>query len=143
MGKQKLNIELLKRLRTRFLRMRHAKHFRMKQIAVKTECGAAMCMIGHILDLEGYKMRLKRNYDPTEDYDLLGAHDGARSDDEFIRPRTKNSVVECPAREAARRLRMDIEDAESELFLKFGLRTPKQAAARIQKLIDKAQANAR
>ena len=139
MVKQKLNIDLLKRLRTRFLRMRHRKHFRMKQIAIKTDCGAAMCMIGHILDLEGYKMRLKRNYDPAEDWELDDPNDPTRTDYEFIRPRSKSRVVECPATEAAKRLGMDVEDASDKLFLKYRLRTPQQAAAHIQKMIDAAQ----
>lgn len=53
----KPNIELMKRLRTRFLRMRHREHFRMNTVVSKTECGTAMCIAGHALDLQGYKFK--------------------------------------------------------------------------------------
>lgn len=51
------NIALLKRLRTRFLRMRHPQHFNIRVVAEKTSCGTAMCVAGHALDLKGYKAR--------------------------------------------------------------------------------------
>lgn len=54
-----LNIELLKRLKTRFMRMRHPEHFNMAVWAHKNECGTAMCIAGHALDLQGYKTRPK------------------------------------------------------------------------------------
>ena len=132
-----MNIKLLKQLRTRFLRMRHPQHFRMAQIAVKTDCGAAMCMIGHVLDLAGYKMRLKKDFDPASDDSLWGDDDPARSDYEFINPKT-GQVVDEPLFEAAALLQMDQQTAEEELFYRYSLKTPKQAADRIQKLIETA-----
>lgn len=135
---KEMNIELLKRLRTRFLGMRHPKHFRMAQVAIKTDCGAAMCMIGHVLNLEGYKMRAKRNYKPADDEELWGDDDPARSDYDFINPLTKTAIQD-PLVVAANLLGMSKKEAETELFYRYELKTPKQAAARIQELIDAAK----
>jgi hypothetical protein len=139
MNKTKLNVDLLKRLRTRFLRMRHPQHFRMKQIAIKTDCGAAMCIIGHVLDLEGYRMRPKKNYDPETDPGIRGPDDGARSDYEFIHPQTRRPIDD-PLGEAASLLHMSEESAANELFEQWEIKTPAEAAARIQELIEEAEA---
>lgn len=127
----KANIELLKRLRTRFLRMRHQKHFDMDGVIKITECGVAMCIAGHTLDLEGYRYNRK-------------AHG-------WIDPNGK--TVDNPMDEAARLLGLagtqetcqaffDSSDRDSRknskgngLFYRFDLRTPKQAAAVIDKII--------
>ena len=124
----KLNIELLKRLRTRFLRMRHPEHFRIEQVAVKTDCGASMCFIGHTLDLAGYKMRLKK---VTKANNL----DASRCDFSFITP--AGGVVRNPFRRAQAELGLLYDDAY-DLFQDWTVKTPKQAAARIQQLIDSA-----
>lgn len=126
----KLNVELLKRLRTRFLRMRHEEHFQMPVIAVKTDCGAAMCVAGHILDLAGYKMRL-REYDERSsalDYD-------------FITPagRKVRSPLNTAAREIGLTYRKTLSNKAYNLFHDYDLETPKQAAARIQELIESAR----
>lgn len=119
----KKNIPLLKRLRTRFLRMKHPKHFNMKVIAAKTNCGAAMCLIGHTFDLAGYKM-LKRAYPDPEVLATL--------DFDFIRP--NGSRVDDPASEAAELWGMEYENAML-VFNDYSLKTPKQAVGRIEQLI--------
>jgi hypothetical protein len=111
----------------------------MAQIAVKTDCGAAMCMIGHVLDLAGYKMRLKKDFDPASDDSLWGDDDPARSDYEFINPNT-GRVVREPLFEAVKLLQMDQQAAEQELFYRYDLKTPKQAADRIRELINQTGA---
>lgn len=108
------NIELLKRLRTRFLRMRHPKHFNMNTIAKQTDCGTAMCIAGHTLDLLGYKSI------------PCGCTKNCRS--RFINP--KGREVD-PIEEAQRKLGLSSND----LFYEFSLKTPKQAAERISELI--------
>lgn len=132
----KKNIKLLKRLRTRFLRMRHPSHFKIDQIAIKTDCGAAMCYIGHTLELAGYKMRVKKGGD--SDYD---EHDAARCDFDFIAP--SGRVVSEPFHEAARLLGLSekskeawLDSGASALFQDYSIKTPKQAAKRITKLIE-------
>lgn len=128
-----MNIELLQRLRTRFLRMRHKEHFNMKAIAAKTNCGTVMCIAGHTLDLAGYKMRL----DP--DRDTGNSIYEGRTDFEFISPDGK--VIE-PLTAAAKELDIPYEVEEGnlafDLFHDFSLKTPKDAAARIQELIESA-----
>lgn len=124
-----LNIKLFKRLRTRFLRMRHPQHFRMKQVAIKTDCGAAMCMIGHVLTLEGYKMRLRK------DGPKYTGTDAARSDYDFIDPRTGKAVYD-PAEVAKELLGLDSWSNEDNLFTEYNLKTPQQAARRIQQIIE-------
>jgi hypothetical protein len=116
----KLNIELLKRLKTRFLRMRHPEHFDMKTIATKTDCGAAMCLIGHTLELEGYKMRVRRDPKLFLDYD-------------FITP--TGSKVKSPFQHARKALGLGRQSA-SALFHDWDLETPADAAERIQKIIE-------
>lgn len=133
------NIPLLKRLRTRFLRMRHPQHFRMKQIAIKTSCGAAGCLIYHTLDLAGYTPRLK------PESELNDSQCGSRSDYDFISP--KGRKVKNPFDKAADLLGLtrDINLTTGEmpeahaLFQDYSLQTPKDAAARIEKIIAEAQ----
>lgn len=129
----KLNIELFKRLRNRLARMRHRKHFRMRQIAIKTECGAAMCFIGHTLVLEGYKMRLKPKDQRTfaDPFDRSAA---SRSDYEFVRP--NGSIVKNPVQEAMRRLRIrDTVDADA-LFQDYSINSLKKAVRRLDRIIE-------
>lgn len=127
MANTKVNIPLLKRLRTRFLRMRHRKHFDMRTWADKNECGTSACIAGHTLLLAGYKLRRVVDED----------------DFEFVSPRGR--VVDPPT--AARRelgLSKSVTGSEwscgqRELFYDGSIRTPKQAAARIQELIEKEE----
>lgn len=117
------NIKLLKRLRTRFLRMRHEKHFNMAVIAQKTECGSAMCIAGHTLVLAGYKMRLRDAPD----------RDGI-SDYVFTPP---GSDIRVHALEvAAKELGVPYHDTGYQLFHDWSLETPKDAAERIGELIE-------
>jgi hypothetical protein len=127
----KLNIELFKKLRNRFARMRHRKHFRITQIAVKTDCGAAMCFIGHTLQLQGYKMRLKPHAERTfrDPYDAAAA---ARSDYVFIRPNGK--TVKHPVREAAKHLGI-LSDPKA-VFQAYHVKTPKQAVKFLDHIIE-------
>lgn len=131
MARSKLNIDLFKRLRNRFARMRHRKHFRITQIAVKTECGAAMCFIGHTLDLEGYKMRLKPEEERTfaDKYDATVA---SRCDYVFVRP--NGSIVTGPVMEAAKRL--GITSNPEAVFQAYHVKTPKQAVAFLDTIIE-------
>lgn len=125
--KIKPNIPLLKRLRTRFLRMRHTEHFDMGTWGTKTECGTTACIAGHALLLAGYKLRLNIK----------------EGDYEFVSP--KGRVVSPPI--AARRelgLSKRVTGTESswehrELFYDYCIRTPKQAAARIQEIIESVE----
>lgn len=129
----KPNIRLLKRLRTRFLRMKHRKHFNMEAVAAKTDCGSVMCIAGHTLQLAGYKMRLSDDYEPSE-HIWMG-----RLDYDFIAPSGRKVD---PLEAAARELGLPFDGCGSkgfDLFLDFNLKTPKQAAARIQKLIESVE----
>lgn len=126
----KKNIELLKRLRTRFLRMRHRKHFNMGDVAVKNECGTAMCIAGHTLDLTGYKAKFDNDgnvrwYTPS----------GRRmyGDDLGTAQRLLGLTVDEAQRCGA-------NDADNGLFFRFDLKTPKQAAKVIDKIIQDASA---
>lgn len=111
------NIELLKRLRTRFLRMRHAKHFNMEKWVQDTACGTAMCIAGHALDLQGYNVRRPRGY-PI-----------------FVSP--KGNRVN-PRAAATRELGLSYSIA-SNLFYDMRIKTPTQAAERIENLIETYQ----
>jgi len=132
MKRQKLNIDLLKRLRTRFLRMRHPEHFDMREVAVKTDCGTAMCIAGHTLDLCGYKIRWQG--------------DGSPLDAIWYKPNgRKLGDLWAAMDEAQRLLGMNYEQAQQEyrtkgLFKQSNLRTPKQAATAIDKVIKQAEA---
>lgn len=116
------NIELLKRLRTRLLRMRHSQHFNMKYIAVQNECGTAMCIAGHALDLEGYKVK----------FDGLG-------NASWLTP-SGGRIRTTAMRKAARLLGMAYYGEAYLLFHDFSLKTPKQAAKRIEQIIAEAEA---
>lgn len=119
----KLNIPLLKRLRTRFLRMRHPEHFDMEAFADKNQCGTSMCIAGHALVLEGYKVKFIRNEDRTE-----GPFYTAR----FFAPSGRRVKAD---KAAARVLGLNATEAYN-LFYDFDLETPQQAAARIQRIIE-------
>lgn len=122
MTKRKLNIDLLKRLRTRFLRMRHPEHFDMGDYACVNECGTAMCIAGHALDLQGYKLKGRGSV-------IFGEAN-------FVSP-VSGRVVS--ARLAARR-ELGLSDVMATcLFTDFSIETPKQAAAAIQELINSAE----
>jgi hypothetical protein len=105
--------------------MRHEEHFNMAVWAHKNECGTAMCIAGHALDLQGYKTKLKTYW-------------GISGNLEFLSPKgkkLKDSILEVAARE------MGIDrDVAQRLFENNGsITTPKQAAARIQELIEEAE----
>lgn len=125
-----MNIELLKRLRTRFLRMRHAEHFQMDVIAVKTDCGSQMCIAGHALELAGYKRRLvpEDRRSTVLDYD-------------FIAP--SGQEVKAPLDTAAKEMGLCYErepgNTAFELFNDSSMTTPADAAQRIQELIESAE----
>jgi hypothetical protein len=126
----KKNIELLKRLRTRFLRMRHKKHFDMEDVVQVTECGAAMCIAGHTLDLEGYTYK-------KEAYGF-----------DWFSP--KGRKIDDPLDTAARLLGLTRAESQTQdedavvkrngLFFRLDLKTPKQAAKVIDKIIQDASA---
>lgn len=118
------NIELLNRLRTRFLRMRHRKHFDMDKWVAENECGTSMCIAGHALDLQGYKTRRH------PDSKVLC----------FVSPKSGRFV--SPAIAAQRELGLTdriVSGTEANnfngLFYDERIKTPKQAAKRIEKLI--------
>ena len=117
-----VNIELLKRLRTRFLRMRHPRHFNMEIIATRTDCGTAMCIAGHALDLAGYKRRAGKR----EDWSSVLTVD-------FFTPQGRK--VKNPLSAARRELGLPYHVSHA-LFHDWKLTTPKQAADRIRELID-------
>lgn len=132
----KKNIELLKRLRTRFMKMRHPQHFDMSAVARRTDCGTAMCIAGHTLELAGYQKRFVGSV--WESADGLGDHN-------WYTPSGK--LVDDTMQSAKRLLGLtrdealkdtSLNDDENGLFMRFDLKTPKQAAAEIQKLIDEA-----
>lgn len=113
----KANIQLLKRLRTRFLRMRHSEHFDMRQVAERNECGTAMCIAGHALDLQGYEIEFD-------------------SEGDLLKVRTPGGrVVRHSMRAAAREMGLDYEDEAYPLFNDFSLTSPKQAAYAIEDII--------
>lgn len=128
-----LNIELAKKLVRRFQRMRHPNHFRMAQIAIKTDCGAAMCLIGHTLDLAGFKMRKKKYLESTN----LSRTEGCRSDYDFLDPKSGVPISD-PFDKAEQLLGLGNETARY-LFHDYSLRTPKQAATKIQQLIEQSK----
>lgn len=105
----------------------------MEAVAAKTDCGSVMCIAGHTLHLAGYKMKLSPDYEPSETIWM------GRQDYNFIAPSGRR--VE-PLRAAARELGLSFRgygSAGFDLFHDFTLNTPKQAATRIQKLIDSAE----
>lgn len=118
----KKNIPLLKRLRTRFLRMKHPEHFNMHRVAIKTDCGAVMCNAGHILDLAGYRIRLRPKHSDLQSVQIL----------DFITP--KGRKVHDPIATARREAGLT-EDEAVNLFYDFSIKTPKQSAKRVEMLI--------
>lgn len=123
----KPNIELMKRLRTRFLRMRHPEHFKMDVIAAKTDCGSAMCIAGHTLELAGYKKKLRAHRQ-----DGLGIQDF-----NFFAPsgRKVRNVLSAAGRELGLSYRADSNNEAYRLFHDWELTTPKDAAERVGELI--------
>jgi hypothetical protein len=99
----------------------------MDVIAVKTDCGTQQCIAGHVLELAGYKRRLKS---PDIRHYLL--------DFDFIAP--SGRMVKNPLNAAAKELGLHYRprggNQAFDLFHDWKLETPKQAAARIQELID-------
>jgi hypothetical protein len=99
--------------------MRHKEHFHMKAIAAKT-------------DLAGYKMRL----DP--DRDTGNSIYEGRMDFDFISP--DGDVVANPLKVAGDELGLPFECEQGniafDLFHDYSLKTPKDAATRIQQLIE-------
>ena len=128
------NIELLKRLRTRFLRMRHKEHFDIRHVAKQNVCGTAMCIAGHTLDLAGYKHRFRQNAQgqivEVEWFDPSGRRLGA---DPLVRARR---LLGLSKRQADH---IGYDDADCGMFYDFRIQTPKQAADRIEKIIAEAQ----
>lgn len=126
----KKNIELLKRLRTRLVRMRHPQHFRMAHVAVKTECGAAMCLAGHTLELAGYQKK------------FIGEGEGDVGDFEWYTPSGRR--VRDAMNAAQRLLGLSYDEAQNEekrgVFLRFDLKTPQDAAKVIDEIIQLASA---
>lgn len=122
-----MNIELLKRLRTRFLRMRHEEHFNMEVVAQRTACGTAMCIAGHALDLQGYKF----HYGDGGGIESVTSPNGRT---------VKYGIMKVAAKEMGLKYRYGYYDKSDayQLFHDFSLRTPKDAAARIQELIESA-----
>lgn len=122
-----MNISLLKKLRTRFLRMRHPEHFQMDVIAVQTDCGSQMCIAGHVLDLAGYTRKLRSEDDRSAVLDF-----------DFIDPSGRK--VRSPLWAAAREMGLDYRRVNGnkafELFHDMSLTTPAEAAERIQGLIE-------
>lgn len=106
----------------------------MEPVAMKTDCGTVMCIAGHTLELAGYKMRVRGVPVVMRAHSIIG-----RRDFDFIAP--NGSVVDEPLEIAARELGLEFTGmgmfgAEGDrLFHDFSLKTPKQAAARIEALI--------
>lgn len=137
----KKNIPLLKRLRMRFLRMRHPQHFRMKQIAIKTQCGAAGCLIYHTLVSAGYKPYLK------PEGERFHGDSASRSDYYFISPAGRkvgnpfNKAADLLGLSRKWNLHKDTVEADG-LFQDYSLETPQDAAKRIEQIIAEAEASA-
>lgn len=125
-----MNVLLLKRLRTRFLRMRHPEHFNMESVAVKNPCGTAMCIAGHALYLQRYKFRFSEG----------GLLEGVVSPSGEV---IKHHIMKVAAREMGLQYKYryyDRRDAYT-LFHDFNIKTPKQAAKRIDEVLAGAAGN--
>jgi hypothetical protein len=108
--------------------MRHPKHFDMRRLATKTECGTTMCIAGHTLDLAGYKKKY--------DADIK----------EFDWYSPDNQYISWPLEEAARLLGISNDEAGTTLyagglFFNYKLKTPEQAANAILKIIEQKEEN--
>lgn len=126
-----VNLPLLRRLRTRFLRMKHEKHFEMSVVAVKTDCGSQMCIAGHTLDLAGYKRKLLPSYERNTVMDYI-----------YFTP--SGEEVQEPLVAAADELgiggyRRAPDSVAFVLFHDSSLTTPRDAAERIGELIEEYQ----
>lgn len=124
----KKNIELLKKLRMRFLRMRHAEHFDMNDVAYPTPCGTSMCIAGHALQLAGYKHSIDRDFDSVNWFTPKGrrVHDVLS---------TAQRLLGLTVMEAQR---CGGQDEYNGLFFRFDLKHPKEAAKVIDKIIQDA-----
>ena len=118
-----MNVELLKRLRTRFRRMRHPEHFDMQEWGTKTDCGTQACIAGHTLLLSGYSLR--KNYYGYYDYYSPSG-------------RKVNSVAST----ARKLLGLSIGTTGTpfsygsrELFFDSTIKTPRDAADRIDEIL--------
>jgi len=107
--------------------MRHPEHFKMDVIAVKTDCGSQMCIAGHVLDLAGYTRKLLPE----------GRRDSAL-DFAFISPAGQR--IRRPLSAAAKEIGIHYQRQSGnkafDLFHDWTLTTPKEAADRIQELIE-------
>lgn len=83
------------------------------------ECGSVMCIAGHALDLQGYRFRV---------VELDGIREA-----QFVS--SEGRRVREPLRKAAREMGIDYADVAFDLFHDFSIRTPRQAAERIDQLI--------
>lgn len=104
----------------------------MPVIAVKTDCGTAMCIAGHILNLAGYRMKLRNNDERSSvlDYDFIAPNG-----------RVVKSPLNAAAREIGLNYRRAFKNKAYSLFHDYDLETPKDAADRIQKLIESTGKN--
>lgn len=126
----KRNVELLKRLRTRLLRIRHKKHFNMNDVAVKTDCGAALCLAGHTLELAGYKRKYVGDWlGDSGDY-VWFTPSGRRVPDAVYAAQRLLGLNHDEARLCA------YDNRDSGLFMRFDLKTPKQAAKVLEQFIE-------
>lgn len=148
MSKLKRNIPLLKRLRTRFLRMRHAAHFDMQVVCDKTECGSVMCIGGHALALAGYSAFRCPTCPLDEDggkppfcwkapdgrelHSARRYHHGraALVEAQKLLGLPKSTLTNCADSD------WWADEKDNGLFYRFDLKTPKEAAALIQEYID-------
>lgn len=123
----KPNIELMKRLRMRFLRMKHEEHFQMDVIAVKTYCGSQMCIAGHTLELAGYRRKLRPKYrrEAILDYDYF-TPSGIK---------VKKPLVAAAVELGVGNYRRQRNNVAFNLFHDHRLDTPREAAERISELI--------
>lgn len=100
----------------------------MDVIAVKTDCGSAMCIAGHALELAGYKRK------PIPE----GGRTSSVLDFDFVTPRGRKvrQPLSAAAKEMGLNYRRKNGNKAYDLFHDYDLETPKQAAARIQELIE-------
>jgi hypothetical protein len=54
-----MTVELLKKVAAKLRRMRHKKHFDMRDWIQENECGTAACIAGHALLDAGYRLRIR------------------------------------------------------------------------------------
>lgn len=138
MSKPKRNIELLKRLRTRFTRMRHKKHFDMRVIGTQTACGTQACIGGHALLLDGYKLRMMNGsaewYSPKGRLVIDPLATAARLLGLTVQEARAYEISSGIYRIGTRAERRDVK--QNGLFYRWDMTNPKKAAALIQEYID-------